>query len=91
MAGRGEGAGGAAPRPTCDDVVVDDPQELLWRLRALFAVKNLRGTRIVALGGPWGKYAPDAPQKARERYQLDIVDVGYDEFEPRLATGAGRR
>lgn len=34
-----------------DDAVVDDAEELRWRLRALWAVKNRRGTRIVALGG----------------------------------------
>jgi L-fucose isomerase-like protein len=67
-----------------DDVVVDDPSELQWRLRALFGVKNLLGTRIVALGGPWGKYAPDAPLKARERFGIEIVDVGYEAFEPQL-------
>jgi len=67
-----------------DDVVVDDSSELLWRLRALSGVTNLLGTRIVALGGAWGKYAADAPQKARERFQLDIVDVSYDDFAPRL-------
>jgi len=67
-----------------DDVVVDDPGELLWRLRALFGVKNFLGTRILALGGPWGKYAPDAPQKAQERFQLEIVDVSYETFGPRL-------
>jgi hypothetical protein len=67
-----------------DDVVVDDYDELLWRLRALQAVKSVRGTRIVALGGPWGKYAPDAPQKAQERFGLKIVDVSYDDFGPRI-------
>ncbi|HEY5910037.1 MAG TPA: sugar isomerase [Verrucomicrobiae bacterium] len=67
-----------------DDVVVDDCGELLWRLRALCAAKNFLGTRIVALGGPWGKYAPDAPQKAKERFQLEIVDVSYEAFAPRL-------
>jgi len=67
-----------------EDVVVDDQAALLWRLRALFAVQNLRGTRIVALGGPWGKYAPDAPQKAQERFQLEIQDVSYEDFAPRL-------
>lgn len=77
-------AGAASPAAHVDDVVVDDPQEVLWRLRALFAVKNLRGTRIVALGGAWGKYAPDAPDKARARYGLEIVDVSYEAFEPRL-------
>lgn len=72
------------PNAHVDDVVVDDPAELLWRLRALFGVHNLRGTRIVALGGVWGKYAPDAPQKAIERFGLDIVDISYDVFGPRL-------
>jgi L-fucose isomerase-like protein len=73
-----------AAGPHVEDVVVDDPEDLLWKLRALFAVKSLLGTRIVALGGPWGKYAPDAPQKAKERFQLEIVDVSYDAFAPRL-------
>ncbi|MBM3883292.1 MAG: sugar isomerase [Verrucomicrobia bacterium] len=82
---------GAAPPSAAhvEDVVVDDYEEVLWRLRALFAVQNLRGTRIVALGGPWGKYAPDAPQKARERFQLEIIDISYDDFEPRLRRARG--
>jgi hypothetical protein len=67
-----------------EDVVVDDYAELRWRLRALFGIKNFIGTRIVALGGPWGKYAPDAPQKAQDRYQLKILEVSYEEFAPRL-------
>lgn len=67
-----------------DDVVVDDTDELLWRLRALAAVHSTRGTRIVALGGPWGKYAPDAPDVARRRFGLEIVDVSYADFGRRL-------
>jgi len=67
-----------------DDVVVDDQGELLWRLRALYGVKNFIGARIVALGGPWGKYAPDAPQVARDRYKLNIVDVPYDQISGRI-------
>ena len=82
------GLAAASDTNTCnahvDDVVVDDCGELLWRLRALSALKNFLGTRIVALGGPWGKYAPDAPQKAKERFQLEIVDVSYETFAPRL-------
>lgn len=77
-----------------DDVVVDAADELGWRLRALFARHNLRGTRVVALGGPWGKYSPDAPQLARDRFGLEIVDVGYEGFEPRLRAAledTGRR
>jgi len=67
-----------------DDVVVDDGGELLWRLRALYGLKNFVGARIVALGGPWGKYAPDAPQVARDRYRLNIIDVPYDDVSGRI-------
>ncbi len=67
-----------------EDVVVDDYDEVLWRLRAQYGLKNFIGSRIVAVGGPWGKYAGDAPQIAREKYELDIIDIGYDKIEPRL-------
>jgi hypothetical protein len=81
----GAGLEDAAQKPAhVDDVVVDDCTELLWRLRALQAVKSVRATRIVALGGPWGKYAADAPQKAQERFGLKIMDVSYDDFGPRI-------
>jgi hypothetical protein len=73
-----------APMAHVTDVVVDSSAELLWRLRALFAVKNLLGTRVVALGGLWGKYASDAPEKARERFQLEMIDVSYDSFGSQL-------
>ncbi len=69
-----------------DDVVVDDSDELLWRLRGLYALKNFLGTRIVALGGPWGKYSPEAPQVAREKYGFDIVDVPYEDIASRIKT-----
>ncbi|MCU0913199.1 MAG: sugar isomerase [Planctomycetes bacterium] len=67
-----------------EDVVVDDYDELLWRLRGLYGLKNFLGTRIVALGGPWGKYAPEAPQVAREKYRFHIIDVPYDDIAPRI-------
>jgi L-fucose isomerase-like protein len=59
-------------------------QELLWRLRALYGVKNFIGARIVALGGPWGKYSPEAPDVARDKYKIKIVGVGYDAAVPRI-------
>ena len=73
-------------RPHVDDVVVDDSGELLWRLRSLHALKNFIGARIVALGGPWGKYAPEAPQVAREKYRLNIIDVSYEDVTARIQT-----
>jgi L-fucose isomerase-like protein len=57
---------------------------VLWRLRALRGVKNFLGARIVALGGAWGKYAPDAPEKAKERFGLQIIEVSYEDYAPRL-------
>ncbi len=66
------------------DVVVDDYQELLWRLRALYGLKNFIGTRIVALGGPWGKYSPEAPDVAREKYKIEIIEVSYEDLAPRI-------
>jgi hypothetical protein len=71
-------------RLSVDDVVVDDGAELLWRLRALYAAKNLIGTRIVALGGAQGKYDGDAPGVARSRYKLNIIESGYPDMERRL-------
>lgn len=67
-----------------EDVVVDDYDELLWRLRALYALKNFLGTRIIALGGPWGKYSPEAPQVAREKYRFNIIDISYEAVAPRI-------
>lgn len=79
--------GGPTPtdRPVrVDDVVVDDGGELLWRLRALYGKKNFLGTRIVALGGPWGKYSPEAPDVARQKYGMQIIDVSYEAVTPRI-------
>ena len=67
-----------------DDVVVDDYRDMLWRWRALYGLKNFLGARIVALGGPWGKYAPDAPKVALEQYGLGIIDVSYDDITGRV-------
>jgi hypothetical protein len=67
-----------------DDVVVDDYGEVLWKLRALSAAKNLLGTKIVALGGPWGKYAPEAPQVSRNKFKMDIIEVSYDQLAKRI-------
>jgi len=74
-----------APRVSVNDVVVDDQNELLWRLRGLCGLKTFLGARILALGGPWGKYAPEAPQVAKERFGFEIVDESYDDFEKRIA------
>jgi L-fucose isomerase-like protein len=71
-------------RVSVHDVVVDDKLELEWRLRALFAAANFMGTRVVAIGGPQGKYAREAPGFAREKYKFDIVDFPYADLGKRL-------
>ena len=68
---------------TLDDVVVDDYDEVLWRLRALYGLKNLVGQRVVGWAAQ-GKYDPTAPDVARNRYRLQIVDVSYEELAARL-------
>jgi len=69
---------------TVYDVVIDELEEVVWRLRALYGLKNFIGRRIVALGGPMGKYDEKAPEVSRNRYGMEIVSVGYDDFERRM-------
>jgi hypothetical protein len=74
------------PHMTVQDVVVDDHGELLWRLRALYGVKNTLGRRVVAIGGPsgWGEAGRGAPDRAIERWKLDIRTVTYPELGERI-------
>jgi hypothetical protein len=68
------------------DIVVDDYDEVLWRLRTFYGLKNALGTRIVAIGGPggWGVGSQFGPKTAREIWKLDIRPVEYKELEPML-------
>jgi len=61
------------------DVVVDRLDEVLWRLRALFGLKNTLGKKIVAVGGPsgWGKGGKHAPDITRSLWNMDIQTVDY--------------
>ena len=74
------------PNMGARDVVVDDHGELLWRLRALYALKNLLGKRIVAVGGPggWGVDGAEAPKRAQDLWKLDIRTVSYPELGERI-------
>ncbi|MBA7613148.1 hypothetical protein ES703_20392 [subsurface metagenome] len=68
------------------DIVVDDYEEVLWRLRALYGLKNTIGARIVAIGdaGGWGEGHKLGPATAREIWKLDIRPVAYKELEPMI-------
>jgi len=62
--------------------VIDSPDELLWRLRALCGLHNTLGTRIVALGGPggWAQPAGVVPKLVEEKWKFDIRTVSYEDL-----------
>lgn len=68
------------------DVVVDEHEELVWRLRALHGLKNTLGKRILCIGGAggWGAGGQKAPEISRTLWKLDLVDLPYKDLEPRL-------
>lgn len=64
------------------DDVVDDYGELAVRLRALYALRNMSGLRVVSIGGVGGwEVGARAAELAREVWGLDIVTVPYSELE----------
>jgi len=71
---------------TCD-VVVDECGEVLWRLRALYALKNTVGSRIIAIGAPggWGAGGRQAPEIAATQWKMDLQTVTYDDLGKRIA------
>jgi L-fucose isomerase-like protein len=68
------------------DVVVDRTEEVVWRLRALYGVKNTVGSRIVAIGNAdgWGIGHELAPKTAVDDWKLDIRNVSYDDMGKRI-------
>ncbi|HDD60280.1 MAG TPA: sugar isomerase [Euryarchaeota archaeon] len=68
-----------------DDVVVDESEELMWRLRALYGLKNTLGSKIISIGPPggWGQGAR-AVSLAQQRWNLEIITVSYPELERRI-------
>jgi hypothetical protein len=64
------------------DIVVDDTDELLWRLRALYGLKNTIGKKIVALGGAggWGGHKQTA-QATKDIWKMDIQEISYPMLE----------
>jgi hypothetical protein len=75
------------PNLTVDDIVVDDFGEVLWRLRALYGLKNARGTRSIALGGlaPYSESAArNGPGRAKDVWGYDIQVVEMGDIEKRM-------
>jgi len=67
----------------CDDIVVDRTDEITWRLRALYGLKNTIRKRIVAVGGAggWGQWGDKerqkTPQMVKDFWKMDIRSVDY--------------
>lgn len=71
-----------------EDIVVDDYDEVLWRLRALRGLRCARGTKMLAIGGLQAYSEPGqrlGPAHAQEVWGYEIETVSYDEFRARLA------
>ncbi|NMC21434.1 MAG: sugar isomerase, partial [Thermogutta sp.] len=66
-----------------DDVVVDDYEEVLWRLRALCGLKNTRNARIVAVGGAggWAQPSEVITDLVKKVWGLEIMDVAYPDLK----------
>ena len=74
------------PGLTPEDVVVDSHQNILWRLRSMYALKNTVGAKIMAIGGAsgWGQGGQQAPDIARNLWKMDIIDLPYEELGKRI-------
>jgi hypothetical protein len=64
------------------DVVIDNQDELMWRLRALCGLKNTVNSRILAIGGPgaWSQPLEKTMKLVQEKYKLDIQTISYEEL-----------
>ena len=65
-----------------NDVIIDNQDEILWRLRALCGLKNTLNSKIIAIGGPgaWAQPKDVVPNLVRDKYKLDIQTVSYEEL-----------
>ncbi|MFC1633273.1 twin-arginine translocation signal domain-containing protein [Planctomycetota bacterium] len=75
------------PNMDVDDIVVDDYDEVLWRMRALYGLKNARGTTMLAIGGLTAYSDPGqklGPIHAKEVWDYDFKIVSEADFAGRL-------
>jgi len=75
------------PNMDVDDIVVDDYGEVRWRLRALYGLKNAKGTKMLAIGGLRAYSGPGqklGPKHAKDVWGYEIQTVTAHEFAKRL-------
>ncbi|MBA3974412.1 MAG: sugar isomerase [Candidatus Solibacter sp.] len=73
------------------DVVVDSMAEVAVRMRALSAVKNTMGRKVVCIGGAsgWGRGGRQSPQLAKDIWKMELPEVTYDGLKARLIMARG--
>ncbi len=79
----------AEPALDTGDIVVDDYEEVLWRLRALYGLKNAKGTKVLAIGSLAAYSAPaqeHGPRVAQDLWGYAIEEIPREEFSRRLET-----
>jgi len=75
------------PNMDVDDIVVDDYGEVVWRLRALYGMKNAKGTKMLAIGGLAAYSKPGqelGPTHAKEVWDYDFKVISEAEFGRQL-------
>ena len=70
------------PGVDCNDIVVDRLDQLKWRFRSLYGLKNTLGKKVVCVGGPsgWGAGGQKAPEMTRNIFKMDLQTVGYPDL-----------
>jgi hypothetical protein len=77
----------AEPNMDVWDIVVDNYDEVLWRLRAMYGLKNARGTKVLAIGSLAAYSVPaqeNGPRVARDLWGYEIEVVPREDFAQRL-------
>ena len=77
----------AEPNMDTDDIAVDDYNELLWRARAIYGLKNAKGTKMLAIGSLAAYSEPaqkNGPVHAKEVWNYEIEIVPREDFLKRL-------
>jgi len=74
------------------DIVVDDYDEILWRLRALYGLANAKGTKMLAIGGLVAYSEPaqaNGPTHAKEVWGYGFETITEEQFAEHLAKARG--
>ena len=78
---------------TDEDVVIDNQEELLWRLRGLAGLRNTMNTRILAIGGPdaWAQPRGVVPELVENIWKFELRTFPYEELGPLLKAARADR